>query len=152
MSTLDALMKTHTRAAKARFREDGALGPQRWLLENAEGVRTLFVLATDIDKDAVAALMRAAIKNYGAVRFAMAVEIWTASTDDPSDRRPPSEHPNRGEALFVYGEDVGGDQQSVLMEIKRAPDGTPTLGRAAAPEVTDYQGRFANMFAVGPYN
>ena len=153
MSVLEKLMKVATRAARHEFGNEGSCGMPKWLIEDEHGHRIL--IATPFEKtpdykDIVANSMRQMLKEFGAVAYVLAVESWFIShkLDDPRRDLPPSQCADRQEGVFICGEDIHGNSQSILMEIKRDGDNA-TLGKAQVTESSI--GRFVDMFSVGPY-
>jgi hypothetical protein len=83
----------------------------------------------------------------------MSMETWyTVRTPETySKNEPPSEAPDRKEALFIFGEDKSGNQMAMKIDIKRDGDRV-SLGPSTDTENHgDFSGRFTDMFAVGPY-
>lgn len=154
MSVLGKLMQVSTRAVREEFAEEGSSWAPKWLLENEHGHRVLIATPFDDDdpgyKAKLADHMRKAIKNFGAVAYTYCVETWFVHVkDDDNDGRRPSERPDRREAIFIMGEDIKGNQQSLMIEVKRNGS-KATLGKA------EFGGEaiasaFTDMFSVGPY-
>ena len=154
MSDLETLMRVHARVSRERFAEDGELPFPSWLIERKDGRRLL--LATPMgrgESDSVAAAVRKAIKEFGGVRYAYAVETWFLAPMSDKElaelKVRPSESPDRLEGILISGEDISGEQKSVMYEIKRFLGAKPTLGKAQHSD--EFTGIFADMFAVGPY-
>ena len=152
MSDLDSLMRVHARATRDDFLKEGELSSPLWLIENDLGKRLLMAvpMGKHDDKDAIAGMMRKAIREFGGVRYVFAMEAWFVppTAKDQFGIRP-MDHPERGECIVLQGEDKNGERQGVFYEIKRHEGRKPTLSKA---EHTDeFMGRFADMFAAGPY-
>jgi hypothetical protein len=146
-------MKVHARCSRQDFLRDGEHWSPLWLIENDLGKRLLMAvpMGQKDDRDAIAAMMRKAIRGFGGVRYAYALEVWfLPPVKDPSKVQvSPRNSPNRREGLLIQGEDINGEQRVVFYEIKRHGDGKPTLSKAI--HSTEFAGRFSDMFAAGPY-
>ena len=152
MSNLETLLRVHARVSRDDFLRDGELWSPLWLIENDLGKRLIMAVPMSArdDRDAIAGMLRKAIREFGGVRYAFAMEAWfVPSTAKDQFGAPPRDHPERRECLIIQGEDKNGEQRGVFYEIKRHGDRKPTLSKAEPTQ--EFTGRFADMFAVGPY-
>jgi hypothetical protein len=144
-------MLRQARCARDDFYRDGNLWAPLWLIENVEGRTMLLATPTQPtdDKDKLGDIVRKAIKEWGGVRYAYAAESWFYEQSPDGYTGPPRSAPNRREALWISGEDINGEQRTMVYEIKRRPGGKPKLDKVMRGG--EFSGRFADMFAAGPY-
>lgn len=148
MTELKALLRKHARATIKEFYEKGKVGPAIWLLENEFGS---MVMMTPMPGEEMAKVGRDAIREFGAVRYAVAFETWFLLPDEHEglDMRP-SESPHRHEGIWISAEDKQGNRACMTYEIHRAESGKPYLTKMKHKTI-DFSGRLADMFAIGPY-
>lgn len=144
--TLQALMDQLTENVLVRFREDGELRAPVWLMETAKGemIVVMTPIGPDDDKNALAAAMRALLKQHDAHRYAFAMEMWfaTETKETVKNSPPPSQRFDRSEGIMVTAEDRNGETRTVIYEIERK-GATVTL---KPPEAMNASvGRFANL-------
>ena len=132
-----------------------------WVLELENGKTE--INATPFENDAHKHLVTQAMRMYfrakGVIRYAFIMEAWFA-TEKPKEgetekewmergvETPPSERPDRKEAVCIIAEDKNtGESVFIMREIDRSGD-KPVLLPNQATDYTGIGGRFTNMFVM----
>lgn len=140
---LENLLQDSVKVARRRFMEDGELPLTEWLIEDEHDTRILIAFTPDVPKEKMCEQMRAMAHDKGIVRYAVQMEAWLAvvpagSTDD----RPPSQRPNRLEAVVVLTGDRQGNTACISIEIERK------AGKAFLGEETRNMENLGGNFAL----
>lgn len=114
---LEDLFDTCLKSVRKSFMEDGEL-VTKWVVEDKNNVRLLVVFTPDIPKDAVIGKMREMVEDQGIVRYVVETEAWMGVGGGP----PPSQRPDRMEAIVVMGADRQGNNLFASIEIERKGD------------------------------
>jgi hypothetical protein len=153
-----------SRTAEQHFNRVGGVDPM-WLVETASGEQRLIVspieaptaLAAHDYKDRLAAKMRETFRELDVVRYARAVEAWSAPHGRPDVSRDQAalqyaaigytfaNHPDRREVVHIAAED-GTEHIFALREIVRPQQGKPYLGKLGEISRPDHiEGRFLGL-------
>lgn len=114
---LESLFETCVTAARKSFMEDGMLHT-RWVVEDKHDVRLLIAFDPAIPKEDMLKQMRKMAEDKGIVRYAVEMEAWMAL----GGSSPPSQRPDRMEAIVVIGADRQGNNALVSIEIEHKGD------------------------------
>jgi hypothetical protein len=111
------------------------------LTQDGRGEVTVVAFPVLDDRDATVAILRAALRKVGAVRYAIVLSSWAAA----DDLVPPSENPDRRELLTLLLSDPETDE-FYAAPILRREDAPPRLGEWKKWSI---EGRFAALLAAG---
>jgi hypothetical protein len=140
---LEALLRRISRMAERAFSKQGNID-MFWLVERADGKQTTLetpIIETSEYRRDLDHALREMFREEGVVRYAMALEAWTAPFDD--DPRAPIERPDRKEAVVLEASD-GSECLTGLREVIRPGGaGKPYLGKLEIGELS--VGRFTNL-------
>jgi hypothetical protein len=94
------------------------------------------------DRDATVAILKAVLRNVGAVRYAIVLSSWAVTGEDTLALGPPSEHPARQEVLTLLLSDPETDD-FYIAPILRGEGAPPRLGEWK--RWSSVEGRFAGL-------
>jgi hypothetical protein len=126
---------------------DTQLAPTWWIqFDNKRGEMIVTPWDDDAEKLAVVEMIKNKLKDRHAHSYAFASEVWVAAENAKRPTQlPPSQHPDRREALMVHVFNRNGKGGARVYDIKRNDDGVIF----ALPEDKDanlFQGRMFNLF------
>ena len=137
-----AALRKRAQAAVARVGEGFTEPDDDWapvlFAQDGKGELTVVGFPVLDDRDATVAILRTTLHKVGAVRYALVLSSWAAT----SDYVPPSENPERREVLTLLLSDPETDD-FYLAPILRREDAPPRLGEWERLSV--YEGRFAGL-------
>lgn len=147
---LDRLMDIVARGGQGIFHERGEIRhPMFFGQDHAGHVTVLMVKELLENKDLGAMIVGAALSENECVRYVFMAETWFTSlvgmTPEQAKAEPmPSEHPDRREAVFLYGEDADGTRRARTYEIVR---GTGVTLRRLDDDGPggEFEGRFTGL-------
>jgi hypothetical protein len=154
--TFEQFVETIRVEVLRRFNETGELLPT-WFLQQEDGKILLLTTPYEkntLQKDIVDFAIREAIAEKNIQRFVYISEVWMANVKDVTSLKnykglPPSERPDRKEAVMLIAEDISGKSIMACADIFRNP--VTNLGMIAEIKlnmeaVRDREGRFVDMF------
>lgn len=114
---LENLFNDCVAAARKSFMEDGEL-ITKWVVEDKNDARILVVFTSDIPKESMIEKMREMAADHDIVRYAVETEAWMAV----GGGAPPSQRPDRMEAIVVMAADRQDNNLLASVEIERKGD------------------------------
>ena len=110
--------------------------------QDGRGEVTVVAFPVLDDRDATVAILQAALRKVGAVRYAIVLSAWAAG----DDLVPPGENPDRRELLTLLLSDPE-TEDFYVAPILRREDAPPRLGKWE--KWSSFEGRFAGLLAAG---
>lgn len=149
--TPQSLMDSMVSFAKTSFDPKSQVLPM-WTVIGEDGKAYVYMIpfVESGDKNMAARVVREACDKHKATMIGFMAETWTVSGDDKDKEQltsvPPSEHPDRKEAIYMIVETASGKSISGMMIINRNVDDGVLEPFVQHDPATTTSGRFANMF------
>jgi hypothetical protein len=157
MSSIDDVMRNMITFVQTTYDGKGEIMPM-WTLVDKNGQCYVYLTPFDGEdsKQAVDMMIRQQCAVRDIVMIGFMSEVWTysapAGTSEEEARRiPPSERPDRKEAILFIAEHINGEHRSAHMVIERDAEGTGILQPYTERDNhTKMTGRFVNFFHRKP--